>query len=343
VSEMSEAFLTDERPARVRDGRKKDWFHIDFEVVDKYLPEIGLAAFAVWCVLVRHADFDDATACLKIQTIQEKTGLKRSAVYNALNTLVQYEMLRIERREDSMTGKQLCNEYIILDCKHYEPVKTTNQPRGAHGRIGKEVDTVHVDGPPESGDTVHVDGPSPSTQMDPPPSTQMDPLPYEQESLKQESPKQPEFAAQTAGEGGKDIPPTEAKKLTTTSRMDNKKIAAFDSEFETVFWPAYPRKGDKKAAKIAYRNARLRGTPLKEIMEGLAWWKQSDLWRKDGGVYIKYAQGWLNQEYYRHQDIDTSQLPNAKKSARDRTFQETMSLIQEVDEAMQSGKGLFTL
>lgn len=67
---------------------------------------------------------------------------------------------------------------------------------------------------------------------------------------------------------------------------------ALDEEFDGTFWPEYPRKVGKEAARAAYRRARRRGTPVSEVMDGLRRFVKE----KAGAEarFIAHASTWLN-------------------------------------------------
>lgn len=79
-----------------------------------------------------------------------------------------------------------------------------------------------------------------------------------------------------------------------------------DEKFET-FWAAYPkecpRKTDKKKCREKFdrylQKAGDAETLFSEIMNGLAEWKQSSLWRDNGGQYIMAPIRWLNNENWK--------------------------------------------
>lgn len=79
-----------------------------------------------------------------------------------------------------------------------------------------------------------------------------------------------------------------------------------DEKFET-FWSAYPkecpRKTDKKKCREKFdrylQKAGDAETLFGEIMNGLAEWKQSSLWRDNGGQYIMAPIRWLNNENWK--------------------------------------------
>ena len=61
------------------------------------------------------------------------------------------------------------------------------------------------------------------------------------------------------------------------------------------FWQAYPRRVGRKRAEEAFKKAMTR-TTIDVILQALEWQRQQPQWLRDGGTYIPYPQGWLNQE-----------------------------------------------
>jgi len=73
-----------------------------------------------------------------------------------------------------------------------------------------------------------------------------------------------------------------------------------DQEFEDHFWPAYPRKVKKGAARTAYRKARTK-TTLAVMLAALAWQTRTPQWRdcsKGPCCFVPYPATWLNGEQW---------------------------------------------
>jgi hypothetical protein len=62
------------------------------------------------------------------------------------------------------------------------------------------------------------------------------------------------------------------------------------------FWEAYPRHVGRKVAERKWN--RMSETEKRAAMAGLAAWKLTEQWQKDGGMWIPYASTFLNQERY---------------------------------------------
>jgi hypothetical protein len=81
-----------------------------------------------------------------------------------------------------------------------------------------------------------------------------------------------------------------------------------DEEFEGTFWPEYPRKVGKDAARVAYRAARRRGVTVEQAMDGLRRFvkEKADTEKR----FIPHASTWLNAGRWADEpDGDTGQRP----------------------------------
>lgn len=65
-----------------------------------------------------------------------------------------------------------------------------------------------------------------------------------------------------------------------------------DEEFETLFWPEYPRKVGKDAARVAYRAARRRGVTVDQLRDGLRRFVKEKAGTEKR--FIAHAATWLN-------------------------------------------------
>lgn len=61
------------------------------------------------------------------------------------------------------------------------------------------------------------------------------------------------------------------------------------------FWEAYPKKLKKAAARKRFE--RLKPTPemVESMLEAIAWQKETEEWRKEGGQFVPHPTTWLNQ------------------------------------------------
>lgn len=67
------------------------------------------------------------------------------------------------------------------------------------------------------------------------------------------------------------------------------------------FWSSYPNKKNKKAAERAWQRLKIVDNDVRipAMREGLASWKASDEWSKEGGQFIPHASSWLNGERWK--------------------------------------------
>lgn len=96
----------------MRTTRQQPWWWAANEVVDHHLAEIGPTAFAVYCVLCRHAH--EGECYLSMQIIAEKAGLRGAAAFEAIRTL---EAAGLIRRREVQPGDDLptLNLYAITE------------------------------------------------------------------------------------------------------------------------------------------------------------------------------------------------------------------------------------
>ena len=88
------------------------------------------------------------------------------------------------------------------------------------------------------------------------------------------------LTVETAGGTGRAKP---AAHSTTLNRLFEK------------FWEAYPKKLKKAAARKRFE--RLKPTPemVESKLEAIAWQKETEEWRKEGGQFVPHPTTWLNQ------------------------------------------------
>jgi hypothetical protein len=67
---------------------------------------------------------------------------------------------------------------------------------------------------------------------------------------------------------------------------------AYPEDFIT-FWKHYPRKESKGTALKAWQKIKARPAPL-DIISAVAWQKESENWKKEGGRFIPLPATWLN-------------------------------------------------
>ena len=83
--------------------------------------------------------------------------------------------------------------------------------------------------------------------------------------------------------------------------------------FDVTFWPAYPRKVAKEAARKAAARLEREGVDLAEVMAGLEAARASDQWTRDGGRYVPHPATWLNGRRWEDEAIAADDGEGSKK------------------------------
>ena len=83
--------------------------------------------------------------------------------------------------------------------------------------------------------------------------------------------------------------------------------------FDDTFWPAYPRKVAKEAARKAAARLEREGVDLAEVMAGLEAARASDQWTRDGGRYVPHPATWLNGRRWEDEAIAADDGEGSKK------------------------------
>jgi uncharacterized protein YdaU (DUF1376 family) len=78
----------------------------------------------------------------------------------------------------------------------------------------------------------------------------------------------------------------------TTNKKPSREIALVVTDNFDVFWLAYPKKAGKDAAIKSWNKLK---PNVYEVINALAWQKQSEQWQKNGGQYIPNPATYLNQ------------------------------------------------
>lgn len=74
-----------------------------------------------------------------------------------------------------------------------------------------------------------------------------------------------------------------------------------------AFWIAYPKRVQRKKASEAFSKA-ITKTTLPVMLTALEWQRNQPMWLKNGGEYIIYPQGWLNQERWTDEPFHAAQV-----------------------------------
>jgi len=83
--------------------------------------------------------------------------------------------------------------------------------------------------------------------------------------------------------------------------------------FDVTFWPAYPRKVAKEAARKAAARLEREGVDLAEVMAGLEAARASEQWTRDGGRYVPHPATWLNGRRWEDEAIAADDGEGSKK------------------------------
>lgn len=102
-----------DRPIKIRDRRRKQFFTIDDEYLNGYARYLGTTASMVYISLCRHAS-KEQTAYPSQKLIAEEIGANERIVSQKIKLLEQYRLIKIEKvkRQD---GTWLNNLYTLLD------------------------------------------------------------------------------------------------------------------------------------------------------------------------------------------------------------------------------------
>lgn len=111
---------------------------------------------------------------------------------------------------------------------------------------------------------------------------------------------------------------------TNTNTNTNPTRARAGDAFE-AFWSAYPNKVKKPNALKVWEKLKPEAELVARIMQGLARWKDSDQWTRDGGRFIPHPATWLNARQWE----DEVQPRKQKTVAAQEYQQRDYSVVQE--------------
>jgi hypothetical protein len=101
-------------PFTVRDQRRKGFFTIDNELLDRYGPQLGAYGLAVYMALARFAN-QESTCWPSLATIARRTGMSRRQVIREIDKLQALGLIAVELQFNTKTGEHKANRYILLD------------------------------------------------------------------------------------------------------------------------------------------------------------------------------------------------------------------------------------
>lgn len=97
---------------RVRDIRQPGHFWADNEIVDDYLPAIGVYGFAVYMMLAKHSNAKTGQCDPSVEGLARKLGISSPTVRKALDKLEETGLITIRHRHKERGGK-LINQTSI--------------------------------------------------------------------------------------------------------------------------------------------------------------------------------------------------------------------------------------
>lgn len=104
----------DDRPIIVRDRRRKGFFTIDNELLDRFGAQLKAHGLAVYMALARFANQDGA-CWPSLSTIAKLTGMSRRQVIRELAELQALSLIAVTPQIDGNTAEHKANLYTLLD------------------------------------------------------------------------------------------------------------------------------------------------------------------------------------------------------------------------------------
>lgn len=91
--------------------------------------------------------------------------------------------------------------------------------------------------------------------------------------------------------------------------MDQRPHQPTPDELFERFWAAFPRKVGKGAARAEWKRINPSLDTVQQMFVTLAWQRQTEQWRKDGGQWIPHPRTWLHQERWEDRPIELDPAP----------------------------------
>jgi predicted phage replisome organizer len=117
----------------------------------------------------------------------------------------------------------------------------------------------------------------------------------------------------------KDIDINSAKK-TEKKAADAGKSAELDRKFD-LFWSEYPKKSDKKKARLKFKSINPDDALFQRMMDGLAKWKRSEQWSDIR--FVPLPTTWLNGERWEDEVPKSARAVQEDKDLREFKFYDT--------------------
>lgn len=105
---------------KVRDLRRKGYFTIDNEFLDKYAGFLGSIASMIYISLCRHADKNQESFPSQ-ETIAYEIKTTRETVNRKLQLLERHNLISFTKTKDEETGKWMNNVYTLVDKSEWSP------------------------------------------------------------------------------------------------------------------------------------------------------------------------------------------------------------------------------
>lgn len=123
----------------IRDNRQKEWFWLDNEYLNGYARHLGTVATAVYISLCRHSDNKTQTCFPSMELIAEENGIgSRNTVSKAINSLEQWNIIKIQKNYNKNTKQRENNIYTLLAKSEWKPKPCTNNEHGTHAQNNKK-------------------------------------------------------------------------------------------------------------------------------------------------------------------------------------------------------------
>lgn len=122
-------------PTYVRDHREPGHFWADNEIIDHYLPAIGIYGFAVYMLLTKFADHKTGQCDPSVEGLARKLDISAPTVRKALEKLKDHGLITIRHRRREKNGK-LINQtsiYTLLAVKKPEGYVPGKSPLVGNG------------------------------------------------------------------------------------------------------------------------------------------------------------------------------------------------------------------
>lgn len=113
------------------------------------------------------------------------------------------------------------------------------------------------------------------------------------------------------------------------------KKVSFEQEFETEFWPLYPRKVGKGAARKAYVAARKRGVTLEALIAGVKRYAAERA--SEDPKFTQHASTWLGAEGWDDEPTPKYVPPRAAAPPGQRTMNDVLNELQGKGNAAHPG------